>query len=164
MSHSEKHKAFIKRIQQHKGLINKIIFLYADNQEDRKDLRQEILSEAWRSYASFKEASTFSTWLYRVGLNVALGRLRKKQPTWVSEATPERADNAHRLDQKELLEMILHVLQPIEKSIVLLMVEGYNQTEIAAILGISAENTRVKVYRIRKKLSSYGIKEFIRQT
>ena len=72
-------KQFIERVQACEGLINKILFLYTDREEERKDLRQEILSEAWRSYSGFREDAKFSTWLYRVGLNVAITSLHKRK-------------------------------------------------------------------------------------
>ncbi|MEL7145459.1 MAG: sigma factor, partial [Bacteroidota bacterium] len=70
---------FILKINQHKGLINKVVFLYADDHEDRNDLRQEIISQAWKSFKSFRGESLFSTWLYRVSINVAISVLRQSK-------------------------------------------------------------------------------------
>lgn len=152
---------FISKIQQHKGLINKILYLYADSLEERKDLRQEILAAAWKSYPKFENRAKFSTWLYRIGLNVAFMRLRKKERTKTldSERSGVTAPVSGPLEGKELLAYILGILQPLEKSIVMLLVEGYQQPEIAEILGISPGNTRVKIHRLRKKLKDYGVKE-----
>lgn len=153
--------SFIEQIQQHQGVVNKIVFLYADTPEDQQDLRQEILTQAWKSYANFRQESAFSTWLYRVGLNVALTTLRKSKQSplqrWENETSEAKV---HPQDSHELLQVILRVLNPIEKSIVLLMIEGYKQPEIAKILGISEGNTRTKIHRLRQKLKSYGIERF----
>jgi len=153
----EKDSQFVELINQHKGVINKVVFLYTDHLEDRKDLRQEIISQAWGAFHSFRGHSKFSTWLYRVAMNVAISSFkhhhkRKSLPTKL-----KTSDSISEASGPELLEQILRVLNPIEKSIVLLQIEGYTQSEIANILGLTDVNTRTKIYRIRKKLRKHGI-------
>jgi RNA polymerase sigma factor (sigma-70 family) len=133
--------------------------MYAYDTEERKDLRQEILAQGWKSFANFRGDARFSTWLYRVGMNVAISSLRnKKQYTEVEEQHfSEQASG----NEQELLQQILQVLNPIEKSLVLLMIEGYGQPEMADILGISPNNVRVKVHRVREKLKKYEIEQFV---
>ncbi len=63
---------YISLIQQHEGILHKVIKLYVDDDEDKKDLYQEVLLQAWKSFGSFKGDSAFSTWLYRVCLNTVL--------------------------------------------------------------------------------------------
>lgn len=152
---------FIAKIQEHKGMINKILYLYADSLEERKDLRQEILAAAWKAYPKFENRAKFSTWLYRIGLNVSFMRLRKKERTksWDTEHNEVSIPQSGSLEGKELLAYIMGILQPLEKSIVMLLVEGYDQQEISEVLGISPGNTRVKIHRLRKKLKDYGVKE-----
>ena len=151
---------YIQLIQEHQGVINKILYLYADDAESKKDLKQDILVEAWKSYPSFEGRSQFSTWLYRIGLNVAFARLRKnkKQHYVPLEETNYNERTISKLQGQELLDAILRLLQPVEKSIVLLLIEGYNQKEISELIGLSAVNTRVKVSRLRRKLAEYGFK------
>lgn len=151
---------FIERIQGCEGLINKILFLYTDHEEQRKDLRQDILSEAWRSYPKFREDAKFSTWLYRVGLNVAITTLhkRKRRPETETFETQSKSTRPKTNRKNELLHKILGLLKPVEKSIILLLIDGFSNPEIAEILGLSDANTRVKIHRIRKKLEEHGIK------
>lgn len=75
-------KAYLQKIEEHKGIILKVVNLYADDLEDRKDLYQEIVFQSWSAYARFEGNSKFSTWLYRISLNVALTFLNKlkRQP------------------------------------------------------------------------------------
>lgn len=149
---------YIAKVQEHQGLINKILFLYADDTETRKDLRQEILAEAWKSYPKFEGRSKFSSWFYRIGLNIAFARLRKKEKqdyVPLKKSTLDGSDH-NQMTKNELLTAILNVLQPIEKSIVLFLVEGYEQKEIAELLGLSYGNVRVKISRLRSKLEEYG--------
>ncbi len=71
MSNQEQNE-YINLVQKHNGIIHKVIGLYVDNEEDRKDLHQEVLLQAWKSYRNFKGQSVFSTWLYKVALNTVL--------------------------------------------------------------------------------------------
>ena len=155
-----KKEAYIKCIQQQQAIINKILYLYADDAESKKDLRQEILAAGWKSFESFQGKAQFSTWLYRIGLNVAFAQLRKKKrQTYVSLQHNLQEKQAYTtLQGEELLQAIIKQLQPVEKSIALLLIEGYNQKEIANLIGLSAVNVRVKVSRLRKKLETYGLK------
>ncbi|HMP93025.1 MAG TPA: sigma factor, partial [Phnomibacter sp.] len=63
---------FLHLITQNQGIIRKLVGLYARNEEDKSDLYQEVLLQAWKGFASFKGQSKFSTWLYRVSLNTLL--------------------------------------------------------------------------------------------
>lgn len=151
---------FIEQIQACKGIINKVLFLYADSDEERKDLRQEILSQAWHAYGRFREDAKFSTWLYRVAFNVAITSLKKRdrrpeqQPLEPNHSVTQPETGS----EKELLNQILRLLKPVEKSIVMLLIDGFPNNEIAEILGLSENNTRVRIHRIRKKLEEHGIR------
>lgn len=156
-------ETFINLIEANQGIINKTVFLYADDPEDRRDLKQEIISQAWGSFGSFRGDAKFSTWLYRVATNVAISTLKKAKRAGRKEVVTEGASVSQFTHEHELLQIILSALNPIEKSIVLLMVEGFSQPEIAEMTGISENNTRTKIHRIRKKLEKHGVKEFIRK-
>ena len=67
-------------IDQNKGLIWKICLFYAGGEVDRKDLYQDIVLQAWKSYRGFRHDSKFSTWLYKISLNTALFARRKYKP------------------------------------------------------------------------------------
>lgn len=71
--------AFLKLVNQHKGILYKASRIYADSMEDREDLQQEILIQLWKSYQNFKGNSEFSTWMYRVAINTAITYLKKKK-------------------------------------------------------------------------------------
>lgn len=152
---------FISLIQHNQKIINKILFLYADDNDERNDLKQEILSQAWGAYKRFNRQSSFATWLYRVALNVSMTHLKKKRKVsatseYVSSEIETKQDHS-----TDLLELIVKQLNDIEKSIVLLLVDGYRRKEIMSILGITDGNLRIKIHRIRTKLKNYGIEEFI---
>jgi len=150
---------FIDQVMDAQGIIHKVCGMYCDNAEDRKDLFQEILVNLWNSYSSFRGNSKFSTWMYRVSLNVAIQRIRKankkKEDVTLPADFDEIAYSAEEtLPEKELKMMhaAINQLSDVEKAIVMLYLEERGNEEIAEIMGISQNYVRVKMTRIRKKL------------
>lgn len=70
---------FIKLIKEHEGIIFKITSVYADHKADQLDLYQDIVYQLWKYFDSFRKESKFSTWMYRVALNTAITRLKKRR-------------------------------------------------------------------------------------
>lgn len=142
---------FLTLIRQHQGIVYKLVNLYARNEEDKKDLYQEILLQAWKSYASFRGEAQFSTWLYRIALNTILTANRKTQPIYVAEV-PEALEHPNG-EERQRLQAAIRQLPETDRAIISLHLDGYDNKEIAAIVGISANNTGVKLHRIRQQLS-----------
>lgn len=150
---------FIAQVMDAQGIVHKVCGMYCDNEEDQKDLFQEILINLWKSYPSFRGDSKFSTWMYRISLNVAIQRVRKSAkseeyttlPTSFDEMTYPTGEG---LPEKEmqLLYAAIDQLNDVEKAIVMLYLEEKGNEEIAEIVGISQNYVRVKMTRIRKKL------------
>jgi len=69
-------KEFLERLNQHRGIIYRISKVYMPDASERKDLVQEMVLQLWKSYATFKGDSSFSTWMYKVCLNTALTYVR----------------------------------------------------------------------------------------
>jgi len=63
---------FLERITENQGAIHKICNVYANNREDREDLKQEIVLQLWKSYPGFQGRSKFSTRMYRIAFNTAI--------------------------------------------------------------------------------------------
>lgn len=148
---------FIEQIQKHQALLNKLVFLYADQTEDRHDLRQEILLQAWRSYPKFRGDAKFSTWLYRVGLNVSLTRLndRKKQPSAELDETFESPPTTFESDDQ--LRFVLQQFNTLDRTLLVMSMDGYTNDEIAETMGISPGNVRTKLHRLRHKIDRLWI-------
>ena len=148
---------FLEKIESHKGMIFKVSKMYVDHQEDREDLYQEIVFQLWKSYQKFEGKSQFSTWLYRVSLNTALTFLKSEKRKPDNAFLHENLDVAEELqDDKEvqlqLFYKAVHELNPIEKALIFLFLEGQNHKEISENLGISEVNARVKLNRTKEKL------------
>lgn len=147
---------FLAHLQEHQGIIYKLVNIYARDPDDKKDLQQEIILQAWKSYARFKGESKFSTWLYRLSLNTILTMRRRP-------AAVEYRDNLETLnntaspfdikDDVELLYKAIRQLDDAEKAVISLHLEGYENKEIADIIGITTNLVAVKVFRAKQKLA-----------
>lgn len=159
MDHKALEQTFLDQVSQSQGIIHRICSIYASNENDRKDLFQEILIQLWKSYPSFLGKSKFSTWLYRVSLNVAIQNLRiqkrRTENTTDFDPATELPDLRPEDEYEEKLSWFhraLGQLNPVDKAIVMLYLEEKDNEEIATIVGISQNYVRVKMNRIKAQL------------
>jgi RNA polymerase sigma-70 factor (ECF subfamily) len=154
-------KEFAVLLEENKGIIHKISFLYTQNPADKADLFQDICMQLWRSYQSFRNDSQFSTWLYRVALNTAISQVRKKKILDKDEYIDlyYHTSSSERNERSKLLFRAIACLNKIDRALILLWLEEKKYEEIAEILGISKSNVSVKLVRIKEKLSKI-IKSF----
>jgi len=150
---------FLNIVTKNQGIIHKVCGVYCDTVEDREDLFQEIVSQLWRSYPTFRNESKVTTWMYQVSLNTAITHFKK------NKRRPDRGDlnktffqiadeyyDETAEEQLKLLHKAIARLTGIEKSIVLLYLEDKKYEEIAEIIGITQNYVRVKMNRIKGKL------------
>lgn len=150
---------FVRQVQTNQGIIHKICRLYGQTQPDREDLFQEIVVQLWKSVPKFRGESKFSTWIYRVALNTAISDFRKKKrrlPVSETEvASLEIKSELSEINEQEKLNSLyaaISRLPEIDKAVVMLYLEDRSYEEMEDILGISTNNLRVKMNRIKEKL------------
>jgi len=155
-------REFTELIDQNRGIIYKVIRLYVRHEEDERDLFQEILFQAWRSFPNFKGNSKFSTWLYRVALNTVLTFRRRPQVVVPHEDLSKlktSTGDKHPDEESEALYLAIRELNEIDRMIISLHLDGYANDEIAEIAGLTKNNAAVKLHRIKEslinKLKSY---------
>ncbi len=149
-------KEFTEQIDQNRGIIYKVIRLYVHHEDDEKDLFQEILFQAWKSYPRFLGQSKFSTWLYRVALNTVLTfkrRIKLVEPHDDMSRFNAVSTVGNRNEESEALYIAIRMLNEIDRMIVTLHLDGYENEEIADITGITKNNTAVKLHRIKETLT-----------
>lgn len=140
------------------GIIIKLCRAYTNSQEDFEDYYQEVCLQIWRSRDNFREASDWSTWVYRISLNVCLTLLKKKKNNpqhFASDAllAEETEDNYAFSDESlNLLYEAIRTLSEIDRAVIMLYLEEKSQQEIADIIGTNPNNIGVRVKRIKDRL------------
>lgn len=154
-------KEFLEKIEAHKGVVFKISKMYMDNYDDQRDLFQEITYQAWKAFPNFRGDSAFSTWLYRIALNTAIVFLKSEKKrnifgTADFEKIKIRSEEYSDEEEQKLnkLYSAIHQLNPIDKALIFYYLENYSGKDMAAQLGISEVNCRVKLNRAKEKLRS----------
>lgn len=150
---------FVHLIAQHQGLVHKVCMLYARNEDDRKDLFQDIVLQLWKSFPSFKGDAKISTWIYRVALNTAISGLRKSsrkpQHIEIGEQHFNMHESESHLDEQfAVLQKLIQSLPEVERALVMLYLDGNSYEEISSVMGITVNNARVRMNRIREKIKS----------
>ena len=160
MSDEKVKQEFLGLIQDNKGIIFKICNSYCSNKSDREDLAQEIIYQLWKSGHSFNSDHKFSTWMYRVALNVAIShyRMGKKSGHVISMdehfADIEDKDDGYNETEKNinLLQQFIAELRELDRALMILYLENKSYIEISAILGITETNVGTKINRIKEVL------------
>jgi RNA polymerase sigma factor (sigma-70 family) len=150
---------FLQQVQQNQGIIYKLVSLYALDAEDKKDMYQEVLLQAWKAWPAFRGEAKFSTWLYRICLNTLLTFTRKKSKVDYRESLEEVSPVIeNRTDEKDAvrqLQKAIRGLAETDRAIISMHLDGYDNGEIAEITGISNNNVAVKLYRIKQQLANF---------
>lgn len=151
--------AFIERLDRHRGILFKVASAYCRRASDREDLVAETIAQLWRSYDRFDDRLPFSTWMYRIAVNVAISfyrsESRRRRSVVPAEervleelAVPQPAEEDERLARvRDLIDR----LNELNRALMLLYLDDRPHSEIAAILGISETNVATKISRIRDR-------------
>lgn len=154
-------KEFLEKLEHHKKVVFKISKMYVNDTENRNDLYQEIVYQAWRAYPRFRGESKFSTWLYRVALNTAITYLKKEKKSPLvrekgqSTFLQSEEYTSEKEEQIEKMYEAIEKLNPIDKALIFYYLEGFSGEEMAKELGISQGNARVKLNRAKNKLKTF---------
>mgnify|MGYP006105616989 FL=1 len=142
----------------HAGIIIKICRAYTNSQEDFEDYYQEVCLQIWKSKDNFKEESEWSTWVYRLSLNVCLTLLKKKKNDpqhFVSDTLPTEVTEDSRAFADESLNQLyaaIKHLSEVDRAVILLYLEEKSYQEIADIIGTNTNNIGVRIKRIKQRL------------
>ena len=136
---------------------------YEPDADRRLDLLQEVHVALWRSFAAFDGRCSLRTWVYRVAHNVATSqviRRRRGAPTLVGldelDSMADAVDPVQQLDDRRALDRmmaLIHRLDPIDRQVALLYLEGMDASSIGEVAGISSGNVATKIHRVKKILA-----------
>jgi RNA polymerase sigma factor (sigma-70 family) len=149
---------FQARLEEHKKILYKICNSYCRDRDARDDLAQEIIVQLWQSFGKYDESRRFSTWMYRIALNVAISFYRRERTRTrhvisdeehVLEAANETESQS---EEMRVLYQFIEGLDPLNKALVLLYLDGNNYQEIAEVVGISETNVATKISRLKSTM------------
>ena len=155
----QEEKKFINLINEHQGLIHKICLMYEQDRDARNDLFQEIVLQLWKSFPGFRGESKITTWMYRIALNTAISGYRKQKRHIRTEdlqdyhfnISEQHGPDAKDEDIQRLHTAIQH-LSDVERAMIMMALDEIPYEEIAETIGITQNNVRVRMNRIREKL------------
>lgn len=150
---------YIASILPYSGIIIKICRAYTDSQEDFEDYYQEVCLQIWRSKDKFRGDAKWSTWIYRLALNICLTLIKKKknslqykQTNAVNQLEMAEENSAFSDEDLGLLYEAIKQLSEIDRAIILLYLEEHPNKEIAEIIGTTPNNIGVRINRIKDRL------------
>jgi RNA polymerase sigma-70 factor (ECF subfamily) len=147
-------------LAKHRGILLKVAHMYCRDPEDRRDLVQEISIQVWQAWPNFDEARVFSTWLYRIALNIAISH-RRSASTRARHVSPVDAGTLAALPDPAALEpddrvrelyRVIDQQDDLHRALLLLYLEGREYREIAEVLGLSETNVATKLSRLKQRL------------
>ncbi len=149
--------AFTAMVRRNEALIYKVCLAFTRHRRDEvQDLKQEILCNLWRGYASFRNQSRESTWIYKVALNTALQYYRKlQQSPHIEVLDTQMAENYMDEDDQQLISRmyeLIHRLDDEEQKLIYLYLDDVSGKEMAEILDTTPGNIRIRLFRTKEKL------------
>ena len=152
---------FSQLVRENKSTIYTVCYMFSNNQDEVADLFQEVLIKLWKGYSTFESRSDIKTWIYRVALNTCISIDRKNKRRAKHQLSMDinlLADKDAKTEQVSMLHRRINQLQPLDRAIVLLWLENISYDEIGAIVGITAKNVSVRLFRIRQQLKNMSDK------
>ena len=160
MTTPERQERFRTLLDSHKGILYKVCHSYCQDRHDREDLAQEIIMQLWLSFRRFDEQYRFSTWMYRIALNVAISFYRRESVRTHHLISDERYvlgaidETKGEPEDVQLLYKFIEKLDELDKALVLLYLDGNSYEEIAGVLGITQTNVATKLNRLTNRWNS----------
>jgi RNA polymerase sigma factor (sigma-70 family) len=153
---------FAALLDGHRRLVFKVAHIYATD-ADVEDLAQEIAAHLWRAFPAYDRARRFSTWMYRIALNVAISWLRSEAPRrrrsvpYDAELHEPAADEAADDDEgRRILRGFINSQDALNRAVLLLYLEEHSCAEMSEILGVTETNLTTKIHRLKERLRVYA--------
>jgi len=155
---------FSSLLEEHRRMVFKVANTYA-RAADREDLAQEIAAHLWGAFPDYDSSRPFSTWLYRIALNVGISHLRSRSARErqtvpleleLHEAADPQAREPDADEAPRLLEQFITQLDALNRALLLLYLDERSYREIAEILGISETNVSTKINRLKERVRRFG--------
>lgn len=152
---------FSRLIGQHTGILWKVAYAWSRQPADREDLVQEMALQLWRAFPRFDSKRSFSTWMYRIALNVAIASERRRK-----RRVPVQSIEAHAIEpvapipdlesehRTGVLFSVMERFHSEDRALLLLWLEGLAYAQIAEVIGISESNVGTRLNRLKSRIQS----------
>ena len=154
---------FAALLDSHRRLVFKVARIYT-SAADVEDLAQEIAAQLWRAFPAYDRARRFSTWMYRIALNVAISWVRGESPRrrrsvpYDADLHEPVADELPDDDGRRILRGFIDSQDALNRAVLLLYLEEHSCAEMSEILGVSETNLTTKIHRLKERLRVYAEK------
>ncbi len=158
MDHDQQVSFFEQLLDEQMGIVLKVARSFTFCDEDCSDLVQEILIRLWKAIPTFRAEAKVSTWVYRVALNRALTWNRdeaKRREGIVPLGATTLATRADEPNQELIDQLYIEIrkLDEIDRSLILLSLDGCTYAEMSDLMGMAESNVGVRINRAKKKLA-----------
>jgi RNA polymerase sigma-70 factor (ECF subfamily) len=165
------HEAFEALFQRYVNTMYRQAIRLLGQQPEAEEVVQEVFLTVYEKVHAFREQSAFSTWLYRITVNAALSKLRRRRRSeefCLDEYLPRFRDDGHHLvrpvadwsneleerlaseEVQRLIQEAIEQLPPTDKAVVVLSdLDGLSDREIGAALGVSVGAVKSRLHRAR---------------
>ncbi len=156
--------AYRMLVEKHQDLVYTIVHRVVSSTEEAEEVAQDVFVKAYSKLSDFKAEAKFSTWIYRIAYNTAVSHTRKKKVEFLAmddEMIENYSEDEMQQEimglstekQSQLIKKALGVLPRTDNLIIsLFYYHGKDLEEISEIVGLTQNNVKVKLFRIRKKL------------
>jgi len=154
-------ESFAGLLDRHRKIVFKVAYSYAWHPEDREELSQEIALQLWRAFPKYDPSRKFSTWMYRIALNVAISFVRdysEKRARNVEfdaglhDQIDPNSDDSELAQQVAVLNRIIARLDPLNRALMLLYLDEHANAEIGEILGLTESNVSTRLSRLKQRI------------
>ena len=152
--------AFEEFLERHRKIVFKVTNTYARLPEDRADLAQEIVAQCWRAFPAYDAARPFSTWMYRIALNVAISwqrreRTRTRHLIPDGEEVLQLVPSPHPVAEEAEVTFLYQCIgrfDDLNRALLMLYLDGLSHQEISSVLGITPTNVATRIGRLKDRL------------
>jgi RNA polymerase sigma-70 factor (ECF subfamily) len=160
MDIADQQQRFADWLREHSAILHHVVNGFAAG-DDRNDLLQEVLLGVWKSIPAFRSQAKPTTYPYRVSHNAALlwirteKNYRRRVEQFSAESPQNFSNESDALTDERLAKLYVAIrqLKPVDRSLMLLSLDGLSYREMAEVLGLSESNVGVKINRIKTQLT-----------
>ena len=164
MTAQDQEATFRRWLDEHIGLMLKVVRGCVASPQDKDDVFQDVLLQIWSSIPAFRGEARETTWIYRVAFNTALAWRRGEQRRRIGheiflkldDSPQTQPSDTEALPEQEIVEQLhaaIHELPKADAALAFMHLDGLSYSEMADELGISENYIGVKLNRIRKQLA-----------